>query len=263
VGGTRGAIEDHRVRHEQTRVTHCTIKIGGTDYIRGKRSEPVKRRFWRRKWFILTIGIILAITLSLFVALRIDFGQREDAVLRYFSQEEGMPEAFAELKQSTPNDSVILCWWDYGRAVRQWSQREVIEAYPSRDIWNTIGSSRDPLNALEAQLFGTWGSSEKIHDLARMFMLPEDQSLQIMQVYKVSYVLVFTPDELQKFNWIASIAGYNGPDYLSVNDTAYKPTTLGSQVTLIRLLFDGELHPTHFTKIYDNGKGKIYRVNYP
>ena len=115
-----------------------------------------------------------------------------------------MPETFAELEQLTPNGSVILCWWDYGTAVRQWSHREVIEAYPSRDIWNTVGSSRDPLNALEAQLFGTWGSSEKTHDLARIFMLPEDQSLQTMQVYNVSYALVFTPDDLQKFNWIAN-----------------------------------------------------------
>ena len=220
-------------------------------------------RFWRRRWFILTIVMVLVVLLSLFVVLRMDFGQREDAVLRYFSQEKGMPETFAELEQLTPNDSKILCWWDYGRAVRQWSDREVIEAYPSRDIWNTIGSSRDPLNALETQLFGTWGSSEKIHDLARIFMLPEDQSLQIMQVYKVSYALVFTPDELQKFNWIASIAGYNGADYLSVNGSTYKPTTLGSQVALLRLLFDETLHPTHFTKLYDNGKGKIYRINYP
>lgn len=223
----------------------------------------MKGKFWRRKWFIITIAIIVLSLLSLFVALRMDFGQREDAVLRYFSQENGMPEAFAELEQLTSNNSIVLCWWDYGRAVREWSHREVIEAYPSRDIWNTMGSSRDPLNALEAQIFGTWGSSEKIHDLARIFMLPEEQSLQIMHAYEVSYALVFTPDDLQKFNWIANIAGYNGADYLSVNGSTYEPTALGSQVTLLRLLFDDTLHPTHFTKLYDNGKGKVYRIDYP
>ena len=233
------------------------------DYVVMEKSEPVKRRFWRRKRFILAVAIIVVIVLSLFVALRLDFGQREDAVLTYFSQEEGMPETFAELEKLTPNSSIILCWWDYGRAVRQWSHREVVEAYPSRDIWNTMGNSRDPLNALEAQIFGTWGSSEKIHDLARIFMLPEDQSLQIMQAYGVSYAVVFTPDDLQKFNWIANIAGYNGADYLSVNGTTYTATTLGSQVTLLRLLFDETLHPTHFAKLYDNGKGKIYQINYP
>ncbi len=227
-----------------------------------EKSEPAKKKFWRRTRFIPIIAIILVIALSLFVALRIDFGQREDAVLTYFSRETGMPKTFAELEKLTPNNSIILCWWDYGRAVRQWSHREVVEAYPSRDIWNSLGNSRDPLNALETQIFGTWGSSEKIHDLARMFMLPEDQSLQMMQAYGVSYALVFAPDDLQKFNWIANIAGYNGTDYLSVNGTTYMPTTLGSQVTLLRLLLDETLHPMHFTKLYDNGRGKIYQINY-
>jgi hypothetical protein len=228
-----------------------------------ERDKVVRWKFGRRKWIIVTVAIIALTLLSFFVTLRLDFGQREEEVLRYFSQEEGMPGVFAELEQLTPNDSIILCWWDYGRAVKLWSRREVIEAYPSRDIWNSMASSRDPLTALETQIFGTWGSAEKIHDLARIFMLPEDQSLQIMQAYQVSYALVFTPDDLQKFNWIASIADCDGTRYLSVNGTSYTPTTLGSQVTLLRLLLDGVLHPTHFTKLFDNGKGKIYRIDYP
>jgi hypothetical protein len=93
-------------------------------------------------------------------------------------------------------------------------------------------------------------------------MLPEDQSLLIMRSYNVSYVLVFVPDELQKFSWIAKIAGYNGSDYLTVNGTEYQPTAADSQVTLLRFVFDDTLHSTHFTKLYDNGKGKIYRIDY-
>jgi len=220
-------------------------------------------KFKYRKWILIALAIIGLVLISFFVTLRLDFGQRENDVLRYFSQEEGMPDVFTELEQLTSNDSIILCWWDYGRAVEQWSHREVIEAYPSRDIWNSMASSRDPLVALETQVFGTWGSSEKIHDLARIFMLPEPQSLQIMHAYGVSYAVVYTPDDLQKFNWIASIAGYDGTLYLAVNGSDYKPTTIGSQVTMLRLLFDGTLHPTNFTKLFDNSRGKIYRINYP
>jgi hypothetical protein len=219
------------------------------------------RKFWRSKWFIVTLALILLILLASLLALKIDFGEREDEVLRYFSQQEGMPEVFAKLGNLTTEGSVILCWWDYGRAVRQWSHREVIEAYPSRDIWYSMGTARDPLRNLETQIFGTWGSSEKIHDLARIFMLPEEQSLQIMKNYNVSYALVFTPDDLQKFSWIADIAGYNASNYLRVD--TFEPTELGSQVTLLRLLKDQTLHPTHFTKLFDNGKGKIYQINYP
>lgn len=221
------------------------------------------RKFWRSKRFIVPFIVTLLVSLTLLVAFRIDYGEKEDAVLNYFSKQEGMSETFAKLQNLTSPGSIVLCWWDYGRAVREWSHREVIEAYPSRDIWYTVGSSRDLLHNLEAQIFGTWGSSEKIHDLARMFMLPEEQSLQMMKHYNVSYALVFTPDELQKFGWIADIAGCNTTDYLTENHGTYQPTALGSQVTLLRLLFDDTLHPIHFTKLHDNGKGKIYQVNYP
>jgi hypothetical protein len=175
----------------------------------------------------------------------------------------GMSEAFTQLEELTPTDSVVLCWWDYGRAVREWSHREVIEAYPSRDIWHTVGSSRDVWHNLEAQIFGTWGSSERIHDLAEIFMLPEEQSLPLMKEYNASYALVFTPDDLQKFRWIAEIAEDNATEYLTQQDGAYQPTSRGSQVTLLRLLFDEILHSQHFTKTFDNGKGKIFRVDYP
>jgi hypothetical protein len=92
------------------------------------------RKILRSKWFITVVGIVILVPSLFLLALRIDFGEREDSVLRYLSQEEGMPEVFAQLKQLTPKSSVVLCWWDYGRAVIEWSQREVVEAYPSRDI---------------------------------------------------------------------------------------------------------------------------------
>lgn len=227
----------------------------------------MKTKFWRSKWFVAILIIIVLVPALLLLALRIDFlsreREREDSVLKYFSQQEGMPETFSYLEQITSPDSVILCWWDYGRAVREWSHREVIEAYPSRDVWHTVGSSRDPWHNFAAQIFGTWGPSEKIHDLARIFMLPEEQALLIMRNYDISYALVFVPDDLQKFSWIAEIAGYNATEYLTLQGDAYQPTALGSQVTLLRLLFDDTLHPQYFTKVFDNDKGKIYRVDYP
>jgi len=225
------------------------------------------RRFQRKKWLlaITVIIIILVISLSI-ISLKFDYQRENDAVLEYFSRQPGMPGAFAKLENLTSPGSVVLCWWDYGRAVREWSHREVIEAYPSRDIWYTMGSSRTFLGNLKAQLFGTWGSSKKIHDLASIFMLPEEQSLPIIRTYNATYALVFTPDDLQKFTWIAEIAGYkNATEFLTYNkeDDTYEPTPRGTHVTLLRLLFDKTLHPQHFTKLYDNDKAKIYRVDYP
>ena len=227
----------------------------------------MKAGFWRSKRFIIALAIIVLVPSVLLVALKVDVGLREqeneDEVLEYFSRQTGMSEAFAQLEQLTPSGSVVLCWWDYGRAVQEWSNREAIESYPSKDVWSSVGRSQDPWHTLGAHLFGTWGSSQKIHDIAAMFMLPESQSLAIMRDYNVSYVLVFVPDELQKFHWIADIAGFNATNYLIEEQGVYQPTELGAQSTLLRLVFDDELPPQYFTKVFDNGKGKIYRVDYP
>ena len=227
----------------------------------------MKAGFWRSKRFIAILVIVILIPSVLFVAMKVDTGLREqeseDETLEYFSKQNGMSAAFAQLEQLTPEGSVVLCWWDYGRAVTEWSNREPIESYPSKDIWDSVAQSQDLWHSLGAQLFGTWGSSKKIHDLAVMFMLPEIQSLTVMRDYNVSYVLVFVPDELQKFSWIADIAGCNPTDYLITEQNKYQPTELGAQTTLLRLIFDDELSPQHFTKVFDNGKAKIYSVDYP
>ncbi len=223
----------------------------------------VKTRLNRTRWLIALTAIIILVSTLVLLAMRIDLGEREEAVLEYFSHQEGMPETFSQLEQLTPTGSILLCWWDYGRAVTEWSHREVIEAYPSKDVWHTVGSSRDPWHNLEAQIFGKWGSSRRIHDLATMFMLPEEEALPIMKGYNASYALVFTPDDLDKFQWIAEIAGYNATDYLTVHGGRYEPTALGSRTTLLRLLLDDTLHPHYFTKLFDNGKGKIYEIEYP
>jgi len=221
--------------------------------------------FLRKKWFLATVmGVILLLASLSLLNLKLDYELENDAVLEYFSREPGMPDAFSKLAELTAPGSVVLCWWDYGRAVRQWSHREVIEAYPSRDIWYTVGSSRTFLGNLKGQLFGTWGSSERIHDLANIFMLPEEQALPIMVKYNVAYALVFAPDDLQKFPWIAEIAGYNATEFLTYDKEAgaYEPTVRGPEVTLLHLLFDTTLHPQFFTKLYDNGRAKIFRVEY-
>jgi hypothetical protein len=226
----------------------------------------MKPRFWRKKWFIASVIIIVLTAASLWLlSLKLQYDRENDQVLEYFSKQSGMADAFAKLGNLTPPGSVVLCWWDYGRAVRQWSHREAIEAYPSRDVWNSVGTSRTFLGNLEAQLFGTWGSSEKIHDLAAIFMRPEDQALSIMRKYNVTYALIFIPDELQKFVWIAQIAGYtNSTQFLTYNkdNDTYSPTAIGAQTTLLRLAFDRPLHPQYFEKLYDNGRAKIFRVKY-
>jgi hypothetical protein len=222
-------------------------------------------RFWRTRWFLAAVIIAVLVVASLsLVWMKVDYDSQQDAVLQYFSKEPGMPEAFAKLENLTTPGSVVLCWWDYGRAVKEWSHREVIEAYPSRDIYYTVGSTRSFFGNLQSQLFATWGSSERIHDLANIFMRSESESMPLLAKYNAQYAMVFVPDELQKFPWIAQIASYNATEYLTYHKESdtYEPTARGGQVTLLRLVFDNTLPPQHFTKLFDNGKAKIYQIDY-
>ncbi|HKZ93884.1 MAG TPA: hypothetical protein VJ249_04795 [Candidatus Bathyarchaeia archaeon] len=222
-------------------------------------------KFPRKRWILAAIVIVVLVVASTSLLwMKVDYERGQDAVLEYFSHQPGMSDAFAKLEELTPPGSVVLCWWDYGRAVREWSHREVIEAYPSRDIYNTVGSTRSVFGNLQGQLFGTWGSSERIHDLTNIFMLPEGQSMPLLAKYNAKYALVFIPDELQKFPWIAQIAGYNATEYLVYNQESdtHEPTVRAAQVTLLRLLFDDTLFPQHFSKLFDNGKAKIYQIDY-
>ncbi len=223
-------------------------------------------RFWRKKWLLTAVIVtVVIVAFALFLTtLKFDYDRGNDAVMQYFSSQPDMSNAFAQLESLTSYDAVVLCWWDYGRAVREWSRREVIESYPSREIAQSVGSTRSFWGNLEAQLFAKWGSHEKIQDIARAFMLNEEQSLSILKKYNASYVLVFVPDELEKFYWIAQIAGYNSTEYLTYDEATdvYEPTARGEEVTLLRLIFDDKWQPRHFTKLYDNGKAKIYRIDY-
>ena len=226
----------------------------------------------RKVLLVALLAVILV--LSIFVSLKLDFDNRDrlfQSVIR--DSRDGM-EAFQKLSEVTPADAVIFSWWDYGRAIQDYGGRKAVVAYPSRDISQSIGASQNPVYAVEILLFGTYESSEKIHDVARAFVLPEDESLAIMRKYEATHVMVFQGedgrgafDDLQKFHWIARIAGYNASDYVRINMTSptpsYELTSKAEQVTMMRLLFDERFPPQHFTKLYENSVAKIYRIEYP
>lgn len=227
----------------------------------------------RSRMLLLVALLAVILVLSVFVSLKLDFDNRDrlfQSVIR--DSQDGM-QAFQKLGEVTPADAVIFSWWDYGRAIQDLGRRRPVVAYPSRDILQSVGASQNPIYAFEMQLFSTYESSEKIHDVARAFLLPEDDSLGIMERYEATHVMVFHGEgergafnDLEKFYWIARIAGYNGSEYIKINATSaklsYELTSKAEQVTMMRLLFDERFPPQHFTKLFENKVAKIYRIEY-
>jgi len=225
----------------------------------------------RKVLLVALLAVILL--LSIFVSLKLDFDNRDRLFQSVIRDSRDAMEAFQKLSEITPADAIIFSWWDYGRAIHDYGGRKAVLAYSSRDISQSIAASQNPVYAVEMTLFGTYDSSEKIHDVARAFVLPEGESLLIMRKYAATHVMVFHDgdghgafDDLQKFYWIARIAGYNASDYVRINMTSptrsYELTSKAEQVTMMRLLFDERFPPQHFTKLYENGVAKIYRIEY-
>jgi len=227
----------------------------------------------RSKTILLAAMLCLVLVLSALVSLKLDFDNRDKLFQSMVRDSPDAMEALQELKESTPTDAVVLSWWDYGRAIQDLGGRKAVVAYPSRDILQSVGASQNPVYALEMQLFGTYDSAEKVHDVALALILPEESSLPIMWRYGATHVMVFHGEDdhigfndLEKLPWIARIAGHDSSEYLRINLTSrkerYELTPKAEQVTIIRLLLDERFPPKHFAKIFENGVAKIYRIDY-
>ncbi|MDQ1281447.1 MAG: dolichyl-diphosphooligosaccharide---protein glycosyltransferase [Thermoproteota archaeon] len=123
-------------------------------------------------------------------------------------------EALSWIKENTPQNSVILSWWDYG-------------------YWITVAGQR--ISLVDNATINT----TQIARVGQFFMSNETQALDLLMGklngvnYNASYVVVFTTlglgssgpnlygDEV-KWRWMAQIAG--------LNDTALEDTSLTSQI---------------------------------
>ena len=75
-------------------------------------------------------------------------------------------EALAWMEANTPEDSIVAAWWDYG-------------------YWITVMGNRTSL-ADNATINGT-----RIEVLGKMFMSPEEESIEILKSLDADYVLIF------------------------------------------------------------------------
>ncbi len=220
---------------------------------------------------MLAVLIPVISIVSFFAYLWVDYNNSMNDFRNAVNSTPGVLQGFQQLSKVTPASAIVYSWWDYGQLIQDIGGRTPVVKYPSMDILDTVSHYGTFPGSVEEQLFGTFEPSDKIHDVARGFLVPENQSLSVMQKYGAAYVMVFEglDWDVGKFSSIAKIAGYNPSDYITYkfNSTTRQTypslTSLAGQVTMLRLLFDKTFPPQHFTKVYDNNVTKIYSINYP
>ena len=229
------------------------------------------------------VGLVVAVlVVSSLAYLKYDFDSKQNSFVSLVRNSPEVLQAFQNLSKVTPANAVVMSWWDYGNSIHNFGMRQAVVSNPSRDITWSFDAGQNAISSVEYQMFGSWDSSEKIHDVASALTLPENQSLPLMQKYGANYVMVFHKgdldisasantgfNDLPKFYAIAKIAGQDWTQYVTPparcfsTSCNYTLTSKAGNVTLLRLLFDNKYPPQHFTKVYDNLTAKIYRINYP
>jgi hypothetical protein len=182
----------------------------------------------------------------------------EDHAMIEYSDEEGLhsdmvfmdefKNAFDWIKTNTPEESVFLCWWDYGHMIKGYAERNVVIRNPSEEILDTVA---DPSGVKE------FDSHARILDVATALTTDSYYEMtQILEKYGVTHIL--TPSRDIIIAWIFfDIAGLGWTDYLDSQDSGFEFTEAGMQTMISKLLDNREL-PHNL--IYEDSEIKIYEV---
>ena len=198
-----------------------------------------------------------------------DIGGKFNAVLKYWSDNRttieyvdetgkhvgdyfvSMKDSLDWIKVNTPEDSLFLCWWDYGHMIKGYAERNVVVRDPSEQILESVTNAEE-ITQIE--------SHETIVDVATAFSTTDStKTLQIMETYDASYIVV-NEIETQKAFWIFQIAGLNTTEYAyeywPPGQSAF--TDKAKETMLARLVENRETNP--FSLVYSDETIKVYEI---
>jgi len=155
------------------------------------------------------------------------------------------------IKNNTPEDSTILCWWDYGNMVIGSGERKSIVVNPSRSL--LISLSNDNSNIIT-------DSEETIQDVANALTAtdPKD-TVNIMKKYGSEYVLVPTGifgDE-GKAKWIFYSSGISLGE---MNNYWVDGKIVGNGVNTILYKMLNKMDVDNFKLVFSDKDANIYQV---
>ncbi len=144
-------------------------------------------------------------------------------------------------RSSTPENSTILSWWDYGNMIVGYSERNVIATNPSPNLLKSITNTSARVNT---------DSEEKLQDIAKALATTNPQeTVSIMKKYNAKYIYVANGplgDE-GKANWIFTEAGIptdklsdywsNGKLVNKATDTVIYKMIKEQQIAGLKLVF--------------------------
>jgi len=154
------------------------------------------------------------------------------------------------IRNSTPEDAVFLCWWDYGHMIKGYAERNVILRNPSHE-WIIMVAEGWRSQVTE------FDSNEKIVDVANALTTSNSTETKlIMERYGASYVVVYEDEYVvAKAGWMCKVAGLDPLNYTTpTSPLAF--TDSGKEMMISRLLDNRD---SGFTLVYQDSVMKVYR----
>ena len=147
------------------------------------------------------------------------------------------------LRANTPEDSIVMSWWDYGNAIRAYSEREPVIDAPSKALLGStvskyLGKSPEEIEC-DACL-----PHNMVEDVARL-LISEDanEAKMLMEKYGARYLYVHIEDEGKSMAFYIA----RGLEPKQIEDTI-----------LFRALDEQEIEG--FELVYSDGVSRVYKL---
>ena len=164
-----------------------------------------------------------------------------------------MRSALDWIGENTEENATVLCWWDYGHAIRGYSGRDAIIYYPSRSLENTVA---DPSTIED------WEDEETVANVARALVATDpSETIDIMEQYGSEYLVTYRRDTTGISYAFFQAAGLDILDYIvpSNGGPFDKPTEKGRQTVIYRI-WAGEDVPG-MELVYSDLDTRIYKIS--
>jgi asparagine N-glycosylation enzyme membrane subunit Stt3 len=194
----------------------------------------------------------------------LSFFKDESAQIEYVDETGNHSEHYFEpqmrtgldwIKNTTPENAVFLCWWDYGHAIKGYAERNVIGRNPSHEWIEMVAIARTDPNAIKE-----FDPNEKLVDVAKALTTSNyTEMLQIMKKYDATYVVVYKDDgpPVGKAWWMFKVAGLDPTSYqVKLENSTLVFNDAGKQTMLSRLLDNRD---SGLTLAYQDAVMKVYR----
>jgi asparagine N-glycosylation enzyme membrane subunit Stt3 len=161
------------------------------------------------------------------------------------------------IRNSTPENTTFMCWWDYGHMIKGYAERNVIVRNPSHEWIDMVAIARTDPNAIKE-----FDPNEKLVDVANALTTSNyTETLQIMEKYGAAYVVIYKDDgpQVGKAWWMFKVAGLNPTSYqVKLENSTQVFNDAGKQTMLSKLLDNRD---TGFTLVYQDESMKVYKID--